>query len=140
MKKLFLDTNTLLSFHFRDAEKNQQNAIDFIFSEIQKGHWEGNISIITFYQLLYFIDRKINNPRTAALRAYAYLGLLQLTPFYPKNLIEMDYSKWPDYEDGLQYSCAKSGNCDIIITTNYADFFASDIPVIDPLNFVTYNI
>lgn len=91
---------------------------------------------MTFYQLLYFIDRRIKNPKEAAKRAYAYLNLLQLTSFDPISLYSLDITLWPDYEDGLQYACAQSGNCDIIITTNSADFFASTLPVIDPLNFV----
>ncbi len=56
MKRLFLDTNVLLSFHFHDAEKHQQKAIDFLFSKIEQQRWEGHISLVTFYQLLYFID------------------------------------------------------------------------------------
>ena len=136
MKRLFLDTNILLSFHFNDAEKRQQKAIDFIFSEIEHGQWEGYISLVTFYQLLYFIDKKLNNPKTAAQRAYAYLKVIQLTPFTPSFLSQLDIALWPDYEDGLQYVCAQSGSCDIIISTNSADFFSATLPVIDPLNFI----
>lgn len=136
MKHLFLDTNVILSFHFADAEKHQQKAIDYIFTEIERKKWTGHISLVTFYQLLYFIDRKIDNPKTAAKRAYAYLDIIQITPFNPLFLSSLNIDLWPDYEDGLQYCCAQSGKCDIILTTNSADFFASDIPVIDPLNFV----
>lgn len=136
MTRLFLDTNILLSFHFNDAEKRQQKAIDFIFSEFEKGQWEGYVSLVTFYQLLYFIDKKINNPKTAAQRAFAYLKILQLTPFNPDILSQQNIDLWPDYEDGLQQACARSSNCEVIITTNSADFFASQLPVIDPLNFV----
>lgn len=136
MKRLFLDANILLSFHFNDAEKRQQKAIDFIFGKIEEGRWEGYISLITFYQLLYFIDKKLNNPMTSAQRAYQYLNLIKLTPFVPTLLSQLDINLWPDYEDGLQYVCAQSGNCDVIISTNSADFFAATLPVIDPLNFV----
>ena len=136
MKRLFLDTNILLSFHFNDAEKRQQKAIDFIFSEIEQGRWKGYISLVTFYQLLYFLDKKLNNPKVAAQRAYEYLKVIQLTPFNPSFLSQLDIALWPDYEDGLQYVCAQSGNCDVIISTNSADFFSAALPVIDPLNFV----
>lgn len=136
MRRLFLDTNVLLSFHFNDAEKRQQKAIDFIFSEIENGQCEGYISLVTFYQLLYFVDKKINNPKTAAQRAFAYLRILELTPFDPDILYQQNIDLWPDYEGGLQHACAQSGNCEVIVTTNSADFFASQLPVIDPLNFV----
>ena len=136
MKKLFLDTNILLSFHFVDAEKRQQKAIDLIFARIEQGRWEGYMSLVTFYQLMYFIDRKIDNAQTAAQRAYAYLKILKLTPFDPSLVSDLNISLWPDYEDGLQYLCAQSGRCDTIISTNSKDFFSSEIMVIDPLNFV----
>jgi predicted nucleic acid-binding protein len=135
MKRLFLDANILLAFHFNNAEKWQQKAIDFIFSEIEKQRWEGYISLITFYRLLYFIDKKINNPKAAAQRAFAYLSVLQLTPFDPETLAQQKVELWPDYEDGLQHACARSGLCEVLITTNSVDFFASELPVIDPLNF-----
>ena len=136
MNRLFLDTNVLLSFHFRDAEKRQQKAIDSIFSDIEQQRQTGFISLVTFYQLLYFLDKQLNNPQEAARRAYAYLSLLQLTPFDPTLLSSLNITRWPDYEDGLQYVCAQSGDCEVIITTNSADFFSSTLPVIDPLNFV----
>lgn len=136
MKRLFLDANILLSFHFNDAEKRQQKAIDYIVSKIEQGRWEGYISIITFYQLLYFIDKKINNPIISAQRAYQYLNLLKLTPFVPTLLSQLEINLWTDYEDDLQYVCAQSGDCDMIISTNSVDFFAAALPVIDPLNFV----
>jgi len=126
----------VLSYHFCDAEKHQQKAIDWIFSGIEKKQWQGYISLVTFYQLLYFIDKKINSPKTAAKRAYAYLNFLKLTPFEPSFLLQLDIDLWPDYEDGLQYVCAQSNSCDIIITTNSSDFFSSRIPVLDPFNFI----
>ena len=134
--RLFLDSNILLSFHFKDASKHQQKAIDFVFTQIEQKRWEGYISLITFYQLLYFIDKKRNNPKTAAKRAYAYLEVLQLTPFNPSLLSKLDIDLWPDYEDGLQYMCARSGICDVIISTSTHDLFASELLVVDPLNFV----
>ena len=136
MKKVFLDANILLSFHFKDAETRQQKAIDLIFSEIYENRLEGYISIISLYQLLYFIDRKAKNPIVASTRAYPYLNFLMLTAFDPNSLSDFDFTLWPDYEDGLQYVCAKSEPCELIITTNGYDYFASEIPVLDPLNFV----
>ena len=103
---------------------------------IEQKQQKGFISLVTFYQLLYFIDRKIKNPKEAAKRAYAYLKILKLTPFNPTSLYSLNITLWPDCEDGLQYACAQSGECEIIITTNSVDFFASALPVIDPLNFV----
>lgn len=136
MKNIVLDTNVLLSFHFQDADKNQQKAINHLVMEIRKGIVSGHISLITFYQLLHFIDRSLRSPKEAAKRGYTYLEFLAILPFEPSTLAEQDYRDWPDYEDGLQHACAMSASADIIVTTNLHDFYASNIPVVDPLNFV----
>jgi predicted nucleic acid-binding protein len=133
--RVLLDTNVLLSFHFKDAEAPEQKAIDYLFSLVSKGRINGVISLVTFYQLLYFIDRSLRNPVEASRRAYAYLKFLELAPFNPTFLMELENGKWPDYEDGLQYACARSAECHLIVTTNWPDFFASKIRVIDPINF-----
>ncbi len=42
----------------------------------------------------------------------------------------------PDFEDVLQYECAKSAGCDIIITSNSKHFkFIKDIEVVTTLDF-----
>ena len=140
MRRIFLDSNILLAFHFQDAEPRQQKAIEIIFFWIQNGRFHGQISIISFYQLLHFIDRSLRSPREASRRAYSYLKTLQITPFNPSSIEDFDYKKWEDYEDGLQYICALDGEADVIVTTNGYDFHSSQKPVIDPLNFVLRNM
>jgi len=81
MRRLFLDANVLLSFYFADAEKHQQKAIDIIFSAIDKNGYKGVISIITFYQLMHFIDRKERDLNVASSRAYAFFGYTGDRPF-----------------------------------------------------------
>lgn len=136
MRRIFLDSNVLLAFHFQDAEARQQKAIDQIFSWIENDRYIGQISLISFYQLLHFIDRSIKSPSEAAKRAYRYLNFVKIVPFIPDRLDGFKFYRWSDYEDGLQYLCAESGQSDLIITTNGYDYHESKLPVIDPLNFV----
>lgn len=114
-------------------QKNTSKAIDFIFSEIEQQRWKGTsawqLSISCFILLI----KSLIIHGEAAQRAYA---CLRLTPFNPSLLPDLDIDLWPDYADGLQYVCAQSGKCNTIISTNIADFFAAELPVIDPLNFV----
>lgn len=42
----------------------------------------------------------------------------------------------PDFEDYLQYLCAKEFNCDMIITNNTKHFSFSDISVLTPAEFL----
>lgn len=42
-----------------------------------------------------------------------------------------------DFEDALQYFCAKSYHCDRIVTRNEKDFYFSDIKVCSPVEFLS---
>ena len=42
-----------------------------------------------------------------------------------------------DFEDMLQYQCAKAAGCDVIITNNKRDFYAfSDLPFLTSMEFL----
>ena len=45
-------------------------------------------------------------------------------------------SNFKDIEDGMQYSCAISNNCDLIITRDMKDFKESEIMVMTPRQFL----
>lgn len=45
-------------------------------------------------------------------------------------------SGWNDFEDAIQYYCAKENNCDAIITRNADDFSKSELLVFTPLDFL----
>lgn len=42
-----------------------------------------------------------------------------------------------DFEDALQYFCAKENSCEVIITRNAKDFSFSDIPVMNASSFLS---
>ena len=44
-----------------------------------------------------------------------------------------------DFEDCLQYECAKEFNADYIVTRNPSDFHESSIPTIEPPDFIKQN-
>ena len=44
-------------------------------------------------------------------------------------------SDFKDFEDGVQYFCAKRIDADLIITSNKKDFTHSEIEVLTPLEF-----
>jgi len=44
-------------------------------------------------------------------------------------------SEFKDFEDGVQYFCAKKIDADLIITSNKKDFAHSEIKVLTPLEF-----
>ena len=45
-------------------------------------------------------------------------------------------ARWKDFEDGVQYYCARNNGADVIVSRNVKDFEASTIPVSSPNSFV----
>lgn len=43
-----------------------------------------------------------------------------------------------DFEDALQYYCARTNNCEIIVTRNKKDFTFSSVAVLTPEEFLAY--
>ena len=50
-------------------------------------------------------------------------------------IINANSSKFKDFEDGVQYFCAKEIKADLIISNNKKDFKLSDINVLTPKEF-----
>lgn len=59
-------------------------------------------------------------------------GLVPIDRFIIENSLD---SSFKDFEDGVQYFCAKRVEADIIITNNPKDFKHSEIKVFTPLEF-----
>jgi len=53
-----------------------------------------------------------------------------------KLVSALENEDFTDFEDCLQYECAKEFNADYIITRNPSDFNKSSVPTIKPSNFI----
>ncbi len=52
-----------------------------------------------------------------------------------KIIEQANHSKFKDFEDGVQYFCAKEIEADLIVSNNKRDFKMSDINVLTPQEF-----
>lgn len=124
MKKLFLDTNFIVDFLLRDEFKPLCQ--DFLAAGIHNGirFYISYLSIANFA----YIARKLPKDQL-----YSHLSILsELFTVIGHNKKQLDKAialKASDFEDALQYECAKENHCHCIITRNQKDFSFSDIPV-----------
>lgn len=123
MKKVFLDTNILI-----DYVLNRQGGSDAkqLLTRARAGEVNLSASLLTFANMAYILKGKAD--------VYGLFALL--TQFV--NVLPMDGNqlqaalgrKVRDFEDMLQYQCAKAAGCEVIITNNKRDFEEfSDLPV-----------
>ncbi len=131
MKKLFLDTNFIVDYLLRDDFKPLCR--DFLTEGIRNGR-RFYISFLSISNFAY-IAQKLSIDQL-----YLHLSTLsELFTVIGHNKKQLDKAialKASDFEDALQYQCAKEANCDCIITRNQKDFSFSDIPVLSAEEFL----
>lgn len=132
-QKVFVDTNVLLDFVLcRDGETN---AMD-IFQLGEEGVITLCVSFLTMANVAY-VARKHRTKEDL----YSYLSdfaslfeILSMNDAQLKKALEIEVS---DFEDMLQYQCAKAHDCDVIITNNTKHFRFSQLTVLTPAQFLS---
>ena len=127
---LFIDTNVLIDLV---ADRKPFSAWAFkIFQDQKKGKWElwaSDNSILTTY---YILSKRIGNSK-AKKTIKILLSRLNIISIQREDLLEGLDIPFKDYEDGVQFLCAKRLNkIDKIVTRNKKDFRNSTINIISP--------
>lgn len=123
MKKVFLDTNILI-----DYVLNRQGGSDAkqLLTRARAGEVNLSASLLTFANMAYILKGKAD--------VYGLFAMLtQFVDALPMDGNQLQAAlgqKVRDFEDMLQYQCAKVAGCEVIITNNKRDFEEfSDLPV-----------
>ena len=130
MKHYFVDTNVILDM-LADRE-GFADAASAIFDAAGRNEIRLSICALSYSTIYYILRRFIG--REKALQSLR--GLSKCVSILPVNqtVIQMALnSNFPDYEDAIQYYCARQDSTiDGIITRNLKDFKLSKIPVLSP--------
>ena len=130
MKHYFVDTNVILDM-LADRE-GFADAASAIFDAAGRNEIRLSICALSYSTIYYILRRFIG--RENALQSLRELS--QYVSILPVNqpVIQMALnSNFPDYEDAIQYYCARQDSTiDGIITRNLKDFKLSEIPVLSP--------
>ena len=130
MKNVFLDTNILVDYalgreHGVDAKQLLQHGMN--------GDVSLSASYLTFANMAYILNGKVD--------VYAFFGLLhsfvRVLPNDDSQMLAALGRRVRDFEDMLQYQCAKAAGCDVIVTNNGRDFAEfSDLPFMSAADFL----
>lgn len=131
--KLFLDTNVVLDL-VRYREPFVYDVIP-IFQQGKMGIHQLLISDLTFANVAYIAKKSISLVQLyeLLLDLRSNVHVVMIGEECVDSALQL---KANDFEDALQYFSAKQGNADFIITRNKADFYFSDIPVMEPKEFL----
>lgn len=123
MKTVFLDTNILIDYvlgreNGDDAEQLLQYGMN--------GRVILTASYLTFANMAYILKGKVDVYNLFS-DLHAIVGVL---PNDDNQLLTAMANRVRDFEDMLQYQCAKASGCDVIVTNNGRDFAGfCDLPL-----------
>ena len=131
MKRVFLDTNILI-----DYIDNRAGADDAeqIFACGFSGEALLYASSLTFANMAYIIKGRSQEEKYDALRQMA--AVVDILDLGKQEVMAAIAQPVKDFEDMLQYQCAKAANCDYIVTNDRRHYDFSDIPHLTSAAFV----
>jgi len=130
MKSIFLDTNVLIDF-FADRKPFSIDAAR-LFDYSLKKKITIYISAVSYNNIYYIIRQSLSHAETIKMltEISEWTNVIDLT----KEIINKSLtSEFKDFEDAIQYHCAKSiTKIDLIVTRDTKDFKISSLPILTP--------
>ena len=132
MKRIFLDTNVIVDFILeRDGAEDAANILQLG----EDGKIELSVSFLTMANTAY-IARKGHTQEQLYNIMADLSAMFKTLPMDEIQLQQALQNPATDFEDMLQYQCAKANFCDIIITRNSKHFAFAEIPVLTPSEYL----
>ncbi len=131
MKRVFLDTNILIDYI--QARAGGDDAKQLLMRGLD-GEVRLYASFLTFANMAYILDGKADIYELFAMLT----GFITVLPMDGDQLQAALSQRAKDFEDMLQYQCAKVAGCDTIITGNKRHFTEfCDLPLMTANEFLT---
>ena len=128
--KVFIDTNVFLNSYLNRDNGISKSIFDFLETR-DIDIYLNDISIINIAYIIKksFSKEEIKEKINLMIETYHIISASQEVISLANN------SSFSDFEDGVQYYCAKEVKADLIISNNKKDFKSSKIEVLTPLEF-----
>jgi len=120
--KIFIDTNVFL-----DALLNRDNGLSKkLIQHLEKQNIEISLSDVSVINIAYIIRKDFSKDEIKEI-VDILLKKHTIVCASGKIIENANRSKFKDFEDGVQYFCAKEIEADLIISNNKKDFIESEI-------------
>ena len=131
--KVFIDSDIILDV--ATARKPFVDSSRRVLSIVENGKALGMISSNSVTNI-YYILRKLSSSEKAKDFIRSVVSFLSVIAVIHNNIIQALDSGFGDFEDAVQYYCALTYQCSYIVTRNIDDYKESDIPVLEPKEFI----
>ena len=133
MKRIFLDTNILIDYI---ANRAGADDAEQVFACGFSGEAQLFASSLTFANMAYIIKNRTQEEKYDALRQMA--GIVEIVNLGKQEVMAAIAQPVKDFEDMLQYQCAKAAGCDYIVTNDRRHYDFSDITHFTSADFVAH--
>lgn len=128
MKKIFIDTNIIIDVLMkREGYLSSAKVLALAKNEDESLF----VSVLTMANIAYILRKTLKGDRFYKEMAVLsdLLSVVDVTKEYFLFALELQAK---DFEDALQYYCAISNMCDVLVTRNKKDFCFSSMEVMTP--------
>ena len=135
MKSIFLDTNVLIDFFANRKPFSIEAARLFNYSFKKKINIY--ISAVSYNNIYYILRQSCSHTETIKMltELSEWTDIIDVSKDIINKSLKSDFK---DFEDAIQYNCAKSLNkIDFIVTRDTKDFKTSSLPILTPKEAVT---
>ena len=130
MKNIFIDTNVLIDFFADRKPFSIEAAILFNYSFNKKINIY--ISAVSYNNIYYILRQSCSHTETIKMLSELneWADIIDVSKEIIKKALK---SEFKDFEDAIQYNCAKSlTKIEFIVTRDTKDFKASSLPILTP--------
>ena len=130
MKNIFLDTNVLIDFFANRKPFSIEAARLFNYSFNKKINIY--ISAVSYNNIYYILRQSCSHTETIKILSELneWTEIIDVSKEIIKKALK---SEFKDFEDAIQYNCAKSlTKIEFIVTRDTKDFKASSLPILTP--------
>lgn len=131
---LLIDTNILLNYLTNREDVYLEQSVKIV-EMCAKGECIGYIAFHTLSTLWYVLRKRNDKERRESLRDIC--EIFQVVSASQEEILDaIEKDSFVDFEDCLQDKCAKEAGANYIITCNTKDFQNSEIPALNPQEFL----
>ena len=127
--KIFVDTNIFLDVLLQREEANNST---IVLNAIKEGLYEGLVLDITLLNIDYIAKKQSANVKDFLRLINQYFGVMGTNNKHIEEALNLEHN---DFEDTVQFVCAKHEKCSFIVT-NDKDFYQGAIKCITAKEFV----
>ena len=132
MTRVFVDADVILDAFLARTPFHEEALLFFSRLRTEGGGFTSPLIVANVHYVL----MRIQNKQYAFGRVRALRKLLSIVPVTEQTIDAAISAAGRDFEDAIQYQCARAGGMELLVTSNVRHFPAGPLPVCSPAEYL----